>query len=246
MTSVVLVTGGAGGIARTILERLLADGARVALADLDPARLDTVRASLPAADRERVSIHPLDVRDAEACRSTVAEVVAAHGRLDALVNTAGIMVRHDALSTTPEEWDLVLDVNLSGAFRMARAAHAALAASGGCIVSIASTHAFLAAKNSVAYSVSKAGLSHLTRLLALEWAADGIRVNAVAPTVTPSPMTDDVLGDPAYVARKFAAIPLGRPIAPEHVAGAIAYLLSADAGSTTGQVLVLDGGESLA
>ena len=113
-------------------------------------------------------------------------------------------------------------------------------------MSVSSTHAFLAAKNSIAYSTSKAGISHLTRLLALEWAGVGIRVNAVAPTVVPSPMTADVLADPAYIERKMAAIPLGRPIPAEHVAAAIAYLASDDAASTTGQVLVLDGGESLA
>jgi NAD(P)-dependent dehydrogenase (short-subunit alcohol dehydrogenase family) len=244
--SAVLVTGGAGGMARAILARLLADGRSVALADRDAAALAALHAGLPDAERARVTVHELDVtRDDDAMR-VVAEAVAAHGGLDALVNNAGIMVRHDAHATGTAEFSRILDVNLTGAFRMAKAAHAALLASGGAIVSVSSTHAFLAAKNSVAYSTSKAGISHLTRLLALEWAADGIRVNAVAPTVTPTPMTDDVLADPAYVARKMAAIPLGRPIAPEHVAGAIAYLLSPDAGSTTGQVLVLDGGESLA
>ncbi len=244
--SVVLLTGAAGGLGRAIARRLLDEGHDLALADLDPAGLAEAVALL-GGQAERVSTHVLDVTDDASCASTVAAALAAHGRLDALVNNAGVMVRRDALGTDTATWQRVLDVNLTGAFRMARAAYAALCDSGsGAIVSISSTHAFLAAKNSIAYSVSKAGISHLTRLLALEWAEAGIRVNAVAPTVVPTPMTDDVLADPAYVARKMAAIPLHAPIAPAHVAGAIAYLLSPDAASTTGQVLVLDGGESLA
>jgi NAD(P)-dependent dehydrogenase (short-subunit alcohol dehydrogenase family) len=220
-----------------IVTRLLAEGARVVRADLD----------LPHASGERTLDVALDVRSDESCAAAITATVAHFGGLDLLVNNAGIMARRNALETDTELFQSILDVNLTGAFRMARAAHGALAASDSAnIVSVSSTHAFLAARNSIGYSTSKAALSHLTRLLALEWATDGIRVNAVAPTVVPSAMTADVLADPAYVERKMAAIPLGKPIPAEHVAGAIAYLASADGGSTTGQVLVLDGGESLA
>jgi NAD(P)-dependent dehydrogenase (short-subunit alcohol dehydrogenase family) len=244
---VALVTGGAGGIASAIRDHLLAVGWDVALADRDRARLEYVIAGLGAEVRGRVSAHEVDVTDERQCRHVVAETLQIHKRLDGLVNNAGLMLRRDADSTTAAEWRHVLDVNLTGVFLMAQAAKQALLASPHrAIVSMSSTHAFLAAPNSIAYSVSKAGVSHLTRLLALEWAVHGIRVNAVAPTVVPSPMTADVLADPAYVQRKLAAIPLGRTVAPEHVAAAVAYLLSADAGSTTGQTLVLDGGESLA
>lgn len=242
-----LITGAAGAMGRAIRDRLLADGWAVALTDFDLPALEATVAGLAADQRSRVSVHRLDVRDAEQSRAVVQRATEMHGGLDALINNAGIMVRHDALHTTDEEWTNILDVNVSGAFRMATAAHDALAAAAsGAIVSVSSTHATLAARNSIAYSTSKAALSHLTRLLALEWAADGIRVNAVAPTVVPSAMTNDVLADPAYIARKMAAIPLGKPVPATHVAGAIAYLLSPDAGSTTGQVLILDGGESLA
>ncbi|GAA2635368.1 SDR family NAD(P)-dependent oxidoreductase [Paractinoplanes durhamensis] len=230
-----LITGAAGAIGQAIAAALGATGMRLALADTDVAAL------APPAN-ERTTIHRLDVTDEASC----AAVVAAVDGLSLLVNAAGIMVRRTALETDVATFQHVLDVNLTGAYRMAKAAHPALAANGGAIVSISSTHAFLAAKNSLAYGVSKAGLSHLTRLLALEWAADGIRVNAVAPTVVPSAMTADVLADPGYVDRKMAAIPLGAPIAAAHVAAAVAYLASPAAASTTGQILVLDGGESLA
>jgi len=235
--TVALVTGATGGMGKAIVARLLKDGALVVLADLGLE---------PAATETTLSV-PLDVRDDDSVAAAVAAAVEHFGRLDLLVNNAGIMARRNALDTDSELFQEILDVNLTGGFRMSRAAYPHLVASGaGSIVSISSTHAFLAAKNSIAYSTSKAGISHLTRLLALEWAGVGIRVNAVAPTVVPSPMTADVLADPAYIERKMAAIPLGRPIPAEHVAAAISYLASADAASTTGQILVLDGGESLA
>ena len=235
--TVALVTGATGGMGTAIVARLLADGARVVLADL----------SLERSSTETTLSVPLDVRDDASVAAAVAAAVEHFGQLDLLVNNAGIMARRNALDTDSELFQQILDVNLTGGFRMSRASYPHLAASAaGSIVSISSTHAFLAAKNSIAYSTSKAGISHLTRLLALEWAEAGIRVNAVAPTVVPSPMTADVLADPAYIERKMGAIPLGRPIPAEHVAAAISYLASSDAGSTTGQILVLDGGESLA
>ncbi|MFD1507197.1 SDR family oxidoreductase [Georgenia yuyongxinii] len=246
-TPVALITGAGGGIAKSIVSRLLGEGWRLELADLDPAQVEQALAELPQADRDRVRVHRLDVTDEDSCLRVAQDSAARSGGLDALINAAGIMIRRDANATTSGDWRRVLDVNLTGAFFMAKACYPALRASDrAAIVSVSSSHAVLAARGSVAYSVSKAGLSHLTRLLALEWAPDQIRVNAVAPTVVPSPMTADVLADPAYVDRKLAAIPLGRPIQPEHVAAATSYLLSPDSGSTTGQTLLLDGGESLA
>jgi NAD(P)-dependent dehydrogenase (short-subunit alcohol dehydrogenase family) len=245
--TVAIVTGAAGAMGTAIVARLLAQGAFVAVADLDGAAAHAAVAALPASVRDRAMGIELDVRSDDSCANAISTVVRTFGRLDLLVNNAGIMARSNALATDTELFQKILDVNLTGAFRMARAAFEPLAAApAGAVVSVSSTHAFLAAKNSIAYSTSKAALSHLTRLLALEWAEYGIRVNAVAPTVVPSAMTDDVLADPAYVARKMAAIPLGRPIPAAHVAAAVAYLASNDAASTTGQILVLDGGESLA
>ncbi len=250
---VALVTGAGGAIGQAITARLVALGATVARADLElgaaplpglggapgPGPTD------PAQPDPSISDHSLDVRSDASCGAVVAAVRERHGGLDVLVNGAGIMVRADALATDTATWSAVLDVNLTGAYRMARAAHPALLArEHPAIVSVSSTHAFLAAKRSIAYSTSKAGLSHLTRLLALEWAPH-IRVNAVAPTVVPSAMTADVLADPEYRARKFGAIPLGYPVPAADVAAAVAFLAGPDVRSVTGQVLVLDGGESL-
>ncbi len=240
---VALVTGAGGGIGQAITARLRALGAEVARADLSsppgPGPPD------PAQPDPSVSDHILDVRSDASCAAVVGAVYERHGRLDVLINAAGVMVRRDALGTDTAVWSEILDVNLTGTYRMARAAHPALMDSDRpAIVSVSSTHAFLAAKNSVAYSTSKAGLSHLTRLLALEWAPH-IRVNAVAPTVVPSAMTADVLADPEYRRRKFGAIPLGYPVPADDVAAAACFLAGPDVRSITGQVLVLDGGESL-
>lgn len=228
-----LVTGAGGGIGAEIVARLTADGARVVTA----GRAATVQAG--TADVE------LDVADDTSCEGGVLEASERLGGLDLVVNSAGIMERKNALATDIDTWQRVLNVNLTGTFRLARAAFEYIRTSRGAFISISSTHAFLAAKSSIAYSTSKAGLSHLTRLLALEWAEYGIRVNAVAPTVVPSPMTADVLADQAYIDRKFTAIPLGVPIPASAVAGAVSYLASPDAAEITGQILVLDGGESL-
>ncbi|MDI2099145.1 SDR family NAD(P)-dependent oxidoreductase [Ruicaihuangia caeni] len=244
---VALVTGGSGGIGRVILQELLDADWNVALAGTDQTKITAAALDVSDEHRDRVSAHVVNVREQASCETLAAEVGERHGRLDALVNNAGVMVRKNALDTSVDDWDYVLSTNLTGAFLMSKACYPLLKESrNGSIVSISSTHAILAAHGSIAYSVSKAGISHLTRLLALEWAGVGIRVNAVGPTVVPSPMTDDVLADPAYRQRKFAAIPLGRPIEPEHVAAAVSYLISPAAGSTTGQTLIIDGGESLA
>lgn len=242
-----LVTGGTGTIGVAIAERLVRDGWSVTLTARRTDELAEVHRALEPSIGRHVSVRGHDVSDADECRAVVAEVAREHGGLDGLVNNAGTMLRRSALETSLEEWNHVLAVNLTGMFTMCTEAHPWLAASErGAVVSTSSTHGLLAARGNIAYSTSKAAMIHLTRLLALEWAADGIRVNAVAPTVVPSRQNFELLADPAYVERKLGAIPLGKPVAAEHVAAATAYLLSPDAGSTTGQTLVLDGGESLA
>lgn len=244
---VAIVTGATGTIGVAIAERLLHEGWALVLTARSADELEDVHASLPSDARERVAIQSHDVSDAAQCRAVVDLALELHGRLDGLVNNAGTMLRATSLETSLAEWNRVLTVNLTGMFLMSTAAYEPLAASGrGAIVSTSSTHGTLAAKGNAAYSTSKAGMNHLTRILALEWAPAGIRVNAVAPTVVPSRQNYELLADPAYVARKMSAIPLGRPVDAEHVAAATAYLLSSDAGSTTGQTLILDGGESLA
>ncbi|SHK98607.1 NAD(P)-dependent dehydrogenase, short-chain alcohol dehydrogenase family [Pseudonocardia thermophila] len=236
---VALVTGGARGIGAAVAQTLAARGAVVALADVLPESEWTVGLGAPH------TRHRLDVRSTQSCQAVVDEVVAAHGRLDHLVNGAGIVRRGPAAETTDEDFTTVLDVNLTGTFRMCRAAYAPLAVARGSIVNIGSTNGHVAVRDTVGYCVSKAGVMHLARVLALEWAQAGIRVNAVGPTIVPTDMTADVRADPEYLAEKLATIPLGRMAEATDVADTVAYLLSPAAGMITGQTIFVDGGVTI-
>ncbi|MDQ7905736.1 SDR family NAD(P)-dependent oxidoreductase [Phytohabitans sp. ZYX-F-186] len=224
---VAVVTGAARGIGACVAATLAGRGATVASADLAGAA------------------HRVDVRDAASCAALVSDVVDRYGRLDLLVNNAGVVRRGPAATMSEVDFTEVLDVNLTGTFRMCQAAYPALRAAGGAVVNLGSTNGHIAVKGSAGYCVSKAGVLHLTRVLALEWAADRIRVNAVGPTIVPTDMTADVRGDQRYMAEKMATIPLGRMAEPADVAGAVAYLLSDAAAMVTGQTVFVDGGVTI-
>jgi NAD(P)-dependent dehydrogenase (short-subunit alcohol dehydrogenase family) len=148
------------------------------------------------------------------------------------------------MDTAIAEWSRILDVNLTGALRMCQAAFPLLReSSAASVVNIVSTHALRPAEDVAAYAVSKAGLMHLTRILALEWAPDGIRVNGVAPSIVATAMTADLMVDRAEFDRRVARIPLGRAIAADDVAEAVAFLASSHATMITGEILTVDGGE---
>ena len=165
--------------------------------------------------------------------------------LDTLVNNAGVpSTGKDAVDLSRAEWDGILAVNRTGAFFMSTAIGRLLIdmKRPGCVISLASTHGTVGFAGASAYGIAKAGISHMTRMLAIEWASYNIRVNAIAPGTTMTESRRPLLADPERQERMLSRIPLGRFGTPEEMAGAIAYLASPIASYITGQILLLDGG----
>jgi NAD(P)-dependent dehydrogenase (short-subunit alcohol dehydrogenase family) len=240
---VALVTGAARGIGATVAGTLADRGAVVALADCLPVQdWDESSRELLA---DGATAHFVDIRQAASCRSLLDEIASLHGRLDHLVNNAGVVRRGAAVDTTDEDFSEILDVNLVGTFRVTTAAYDLLRRAQGSVVSVGSTNGHIAVPNTIGYCVSKAGVMHMARVLALEWATDGIRVNAVGPTIVPTTMTADVRADEDYMAEKLATIPLGRMATAQDVADTITYLLSPAASMITGQTVFVDGGVTI-
>jgi NAD(P)-dependent dehydrogenase (short-subunit alcohol dehydrogenase family) len=237
---VVLVTGAARGIGLAAAKRFLAEGWRVGLLDIDAGNLERTHAALARPDSTLALA--CDVADPMAVSAAFAALAARFGRLDALVNNAGLAVFKPLLETTPEEWGRVLAVNLTGPFLCAQAAAALMRGQGGgSIVNITSISGLRASTLRVAYGTSKAALEHLTKQQAVELAALGIRVNAVAPGPVDTAMAKAV-HTPAIRADYHDAIPLNRYGLEEELAEAIYFLCSERASYITGQTLAVDGG----
>ncbi|HLY22327.1 MAG TPA: SDR family oxidoreductase [bacterium] len=239
---VAVVTGGGHGIGRGIAERLAQAGADLVIAGRKPDALDAAHTAIERLGRRCVTV-TADVRDDGAGRRIADRAVSAFGRLDVLVNNAGINHRTPTLEVTEAEWDEVVDTNLKGVFFCAQAAaRVMLAAGGGSIVNVGSTMSFVALPNRATYCASKGGVATLTKQLAMEWAPRGIRVNAVAPTFVETEMTAEVLRDPATRAQVIGRIPMGRVLDVDEVARTVLYLASPAASGITGIILPVDGG----
>jgi 3alpha(or 20beta)-hydroxysteroid dehydrogenase len=236
---VALVSGGARGMGAAEVRRLHADGARVVAADI----LDDEGKALADDLGDQVRFIHLDVTSEEQWLSAVEQTEREFGRLDVLVNNAGIL-RFNALADTPlEEFRQILDVNLAGCFLGMKAAiPAMLRAGGGSIVNISSTEGLAATLFCGAYTASKFGVRGLTKAAAIEYGEKGIRANSVHPGGIDTPMTRDVMGEEgrAYVASKVAG--LKRMGQAEEVAAVVAFLASDDSSYCTGSEFVVDGG----
>jgi NAD(P)-dependent dehydrogenase (short-subunit alcohol dehydrogenase family) len=235
---VCLVTGGAQGIGEACARRFAREGAKIVIADVDDKRGQALAAELGALYVQ------CDVGDKAQVEAAVAAALKAHGRIDVLVNNAGIFKAAEFLDVTEDDFDAVLRVNLKGAFLMGQAVARVMAKAGkGSIVNMSSVNGTLAIPTISSYNVSKGGINQLTRVMALSLADKGIRVNAVAPgTIATELAAKAVLTSEDAKARIMSRTPMKRLGEPSEIADTVAYLASDAASYITGEIVVVDGG----
>ena len=239
---VALVTGATGGIGADLALAFGRAGARVGVAGRRMAAAEAIADRIRGAGGEAAAIK-LDLTDVASIERGVAATVATFGRLDVLVNNAGLGTNHDAIDATEAEWDELFAVNVRGLFFASQAAARRMLPQGsGRIINMASQAGLVGIRRHAAYSASKAAVIGLTKVLALEWSPSGVTVNAVAPTWTYTPGTAERLDDPEFLAGVLARIPAGRVATTDEIAAAFLYLASPAAAMVTGTVLTIDGG----
>jgi len=251
---VVIVTGAAKGIGYACARRFFEDGSRVVIADSDEAAGANAIQQL-GAEPSRAIFVACDVSDKLAVHNLIAETLSSFGRIDILINNAGIALKGGILDLTEEQFDEVLAVNLRGAFLVSKAVvthmvneienrddRSRLSERPYAIINMSSINDKVALPDYLAYTVSKGGLRQMTKSMALELAPYGIRVNAIGPGSVKTDMLGSVVGDQTAMARTLSRTPLGRVALPDEVAGVAAFLASEDASYVTGETIYVDGG----
>jgi 2-deoxy-D-gluconate 3-dehydrogenase len=240
---VAIVTGASQGIGRTLAIALSEAGSRVALVSRSRTALEEVASEIEKMDREAL-VFPMDLRDLSQIRTMVSKVRHTFGRIDILVNNAAWTDTVDALEVTEEQWNQTVDTSLKALFFASQCVARIMVSQGrGKIVNFGSTFGRVAFKGRSVYAAVKAGVHHLTRALAYEWAPKGIYVNAVAPCATETPTRRELLERPDY--KEWALgemLPIGRWAQPEDLIGATLFLCSALSDMVVGHVLMVDGG----
>jgi len=236
---VALITGGADGIGLACAERFVAEGAKVALADIN-----TEKGAAEAARLDETVFVPCNVASKAEVDAAVAATVAAHGRLDICVSNAGTIHSADFLDIDEADFDRVIAVNLKGVFLTGQAAARQMVAQGGggAIINMSSVNAEIAIPNQVPYVTSKGGVRQMTKVMALSLAAHGIRVNAIGPGSIRTAILDAVMTDKAARHMIMSRTPMGRLGEPAEVAAVAAFLAGDDASYMTGQTIYPDGG----
>lgn len=243
---VALVTGGAAGIGRAAAKALAAEGARVGIGDVDVDGAETVAREIRDAGGEAFA-RWTDVRSSADVEALVRDAVERHGRLDVMCNNAGVAIPGTAGDMTEDDWNRVIDVNLTGVWRgMRYAIPEMLKAGGGSIVNTSSVQSAVGFLGWAGYAASKGGINALTQQAAVEYAPLGIRVNAIIPGTIMTEMNERILRDSpdpeAQMAEWIRMHPIGRPGRPEEVAAAIVFLASDESSFVTGELLRVDGG----
>jgi len=236
-----VVIGGTLGLGRALALGLARAGADVVATSRRAERVETVATEIEALGRRTVRV-VTDVSDRSTIENACDKVVAAFGRVDILINSAGLTRKIPTLDCSEETWNLIMDVNLGGTLRACQVFGKVMLSQGdGCIVNIASLATFVAFSEVAAYGASKAAVGALTRSLAVEWADRGIRVNAIAPGIFPTDLNRAILEGPRGL-ELLQRTPIGRFGKEEELVGAAVYLCSAASSFTTGQIVVVDGG----
>lgn len=238
---IVIVTGAGSGMGAATALRFAQEGAHVVLAGRRKEKLDEVAARCKGA---RALVVPTDVADPDAVQALIETAVAHFGGLDVLVNNAGVAVPGGFTDGSLDDWRKTMATNVDGVIYGCRAAMPHLLASNGCIINVSSVSGLGGDWGMSFYNASKGAVTNLTRALALEYGAQGVRVNAVCPSLTISDMSADVSEDATLMAKFAERIPLGRAAQPEEVADVIAFLASHDARFVNGVNLPVDGGLS--
>ena len=238
---VALVTGAARGLGRAIALTLANYGADIVACDILP-EVQGIKPELDQLGR-RVLIRQVDVCRIPAVQAMVDESVRAFGRIDILVNCAGINIPQWAVEVTEDAWDKVIGLNLKALFFVCQAVgKQMIRQQGGKIINLSSTMGSVGMERRAAYSSSKAGVNLLTKILAIEWAPHKVNVNAIAPTFVDTPLTKPMFEEQGFRDSVLAEIPMGRIATTRDVAGAAVYLASDAASMVTGHVLLVDGG----
>lgn len=239
---VVVVSGGASGIGAEVSKRLASEGSRVVIGDLNAAQAEANAASIEMAGGTAIGI-ACDITRPEQCEHLADAALNRFKRLDGAVNCAGISKPHDSISLQPTDWAQMVDVQLNGAFYFAQACAKRMIGREGAIVFISSTNAEAAFPRRAAYCAAKAGVAMLTKVLAIEWSQNGIRVNAVGPTYVATDMTlRNIAAGNVSEDQIKRRIPMGRLAQPSEIADAVLFLMSEKAQFITGQSLYVDGG----
>lgn len=239
---VALVTGASKGLGAAIAEGLARSGAQLALCARSKEGLAATRAAVEAGGG-RAQGFEMDVLSRVSVRAAVSAALETFGRIDILVNNAGVNVRKPTLELSEEEWDQVVDTNLKGYFLVAQAVGAHMVARrSGKVINVSSIFGQVGMHNQLAYAASKGGVVQLTKVMAIEWAKQGVTVNAVGPTYFETPLVAALRQDPERFAFINERTPMGRWGQPEELIGTIVYLASSASDFVTGQTVYVDGG----